>query len=204
LLGTPEVGAKVDIHKLSPALKDVIFLMEPGAIADNGVLYMCADICTTPTSLGDWMNRKIILLSSKDHGESWDYVGPLTTGQDAKDFGYAALTGSSLVRDKDKLYLLITPSGSSSKKNRGHDGTIIAEIADITKAELVRDEKGHIKPVNYLPPKFTMGGLADYHEQNTNGGIIMPQINLETLPVVFQVLSTGEGIQPATAQPGQQ
>ncbi len=201
LIGSESVGAKIDIKRLLPNLDKVLFLMEPGVIAHEGMLYMCADICTTDSSLGDWLNRKIILLASRDHGESWEYVGALTNGDDAKDFGYAAFTGSSLVRDQGKLYLLITPSGSSSKKNRGHDGTIIVEIVDINKAQVMRDAQGHIQPVKYLSAKYTMGGLADYHEQNFNGGIIMPQINLKTLPEVFQVLSTMEGIQPQAQAP---
>lgn len=197
LFGTKEVGAKVVLKDLDPSLKKVLFLLEPGAIVVGDTIYVCADTNTTSSGLGDWGNRKIILLSSADHGQTWKYVGAITDGKDARHFGYAALTGSSLVKDQGRLFLLITPSGSSYKSNRGHDGTMVAEFADISQAKLVRDADGNIAPVKYLGPKFDMGGLADYDEQNFNGGIVMPQINLKSLPVVYRVVSTQQGLLPA-------
>jgi len=111
-------------------------------------------------------------------------------------FGYLTFTGSSLVKVKGKLYLFISPAGATGlfKKNRGHDGTFIIPFKNIAHAELERESNGKLKIIKILKPGKTNGGLADYHEMNTQGGILFSQIDLKASPKVFQIYSTGLNI----------
>ena len=95
-----------------------------------------------------------------------------------------------------RLFLLITPSGAKGlfKKNRGHDGTLIAEFDDIHRARLRRDAKGKLIVLKTLKPDLHSGGLSDYDEKNTQGGILFSQINPKAKPEVFQIFSTRQRI----------
>ena len=194
LFGSSDFPGKVDVTSQDSQLANVKFFMEPGAMEHNGVIYMSLDTNTTASGLGDWRKRRIILVASLDHGESWRYVGTLTTGEDAQHLGYAALTASALVRERGRLFLMASPAGSRSSRNKGHDGTMIFEFADLTQAALVRDPTGHLVPVAHLARQFDMGGPSDYHEANTRGGILMPQIRISAVPDLFQVWATHRGI----------
>ncbi len=194
LFGSKGVSASVDINPMHPDLRNIAFYMEPGVLVDQGVLYVSLDTCTTRSGLGDWRNRRIILVASTDHGQTWSYVGTLTDGDDARQFGYVALTASSLVRDKDRLYLLLTPSGSLKKRNKAHDGTLVVPFQDIARAELERDASGKIVTNQQLACRFDSGGQSDYDGDNHAGGMLMSQVNLKSLPGVFQVWSTNQGI----------
>jgi hypothetical protein len=109
-------------------------------------------------------------------------------------FKYLVFTGTSLVREKDKLYVMATPSGATNKKRQDHDGTMIMEFADIAKAKLVRDNQGAPVVVKRIEVDKQSGGLADYDEQNTAGGIVFPEFSLFGVPEVFQIYSTGQTI----------
>jgi len=200
LFGSKLNKSKIDPNTLHRSLRRNAFYNEIGTIAVNGVIYLSADASTTPTGVGEWGKRKIVLFSSKDHGRSWRYVGTLTDNKDAGDFGYLILTGSSLVREGKRLYLLATPAGKKGLfvKNRSHDGTYAIEFADISKARLKRDKKGKLIVTKIFRPAPGMhsGGLADYDENNTNGGVLFSQIstNKNNRKEFFQVFSTKESI----------
>ena len=193
LFGKPRSRSRINISDLHPSLKNMKFFNEMGSISHKGRLYLSFDASPTRSGLGQWRKRKVILISSGDHGHTWRYVGVLANFSDAKKFGYLTLTGSSLVKVKGRLYLFITPSGARGllKKNRGHDGTIIVPFKNIKKARLHRDLSGKLKAVKILKPGKTNGGLSDYHEKNTAGGILFSQINVKSPPQVFTVYSTG-------------
>jgi hypothetical protein len=44
-------------------------------------------------------------------------------------------------------------------------------------------------------------GQSDYHEYNTDGGLLMPQIKLPDFPHFFQIFETGERLVDATPVP---
>jgi len=205
LFGGVLQGCRMDLNALHPDLKNVVFYYEMGSILEKDVIYLSLDASPTANGLGDWKHRAIVLIASSDHGLTWRYVGTLTNYDDANALGYLTLTGSSLVRENGRLYLLVTPSGAKGLKfkNRGHDGTLVVEFDDIRQARLKRDAKGRLKVVKRLKPEFHSGGLSDYDEQNTRGGILFSQINLKTKPEFFQLFSTGHRIAgaPATANP---
>lgn len=199
LFGNRENKCPVNINTLHPSLNNMSFYNEMGVIVVDGIIYMSLDASTTDNGLGDWKKRRIILISSSDHGQSWRYIGDLTNYNDAKALGYLIFTGSSLVAVKDKLFMLMTPSGAKGlfKKNRGHDGTVLVELTDITKAELKRDRQGKLVIEKWFKPSLNSGGLSDYHEKNTAGGILFSQIDTSVKSIkadFFKVFNTGEHI----------
>ena len=185
---------KFQLNKASPELANIRMITEPGAIIHNGVTYLAMDAGTNETGLGDWKNYRVILLASSDHGASWRYVGTLLDHSDSSRFGYLVFTGVSLVRANGKLYVLATPSGGVKKKNKAHDGTMVIEVTDISRAKVKRDKSG--KPVieRHAVTDGGSGGLADYDEKNTGGGMMYSRLSLLGFPRVFRIYQTGSGI----------
>lgn len=190
----PFAGCRFNIAKADPSLADVKFMTEPSTIMEKGVIYMSLDVGTTESGMGDWEHYRVILLASKDHGKNWRHVGILLDHNDAMRFKYLVFTGTSLVREKGKLFLFATPSGATHKARRDHDGTMIMELADITQAKVARDDGGTPIVVKRINVDKQSGGLADFDEQNTAGGIVLPQFTLLGLPEIFQIWNTGETI----------
>ncbi len=190
----PVAGCRINVAKAHPSLADVKLVTEPGTIVEDGVIYMSMDVGATESGLGDWERYRVILLASNDRGENWSYAGTLLNHDDAMRFKYRVFTGTSLVREKGKLYLFATPSGATDKSNHDHDGTMIMELVDIKRAKVARDGGGTPIVVKRINVEKQSGGLADYDERNTSGGILFPQFSLLGLPEVFQVWNTGETI----------
>lgn len=199
LFGKQEKDSLLDLSTIHPVLKNILWYNEIGSIVVDGVIYLSLDATTTASGLGEWRKRKIVLISSKDHGKSWHFIGKLTDFNDAKKFGYRIFTGSSLVKEGKRLFLFISPSGAKGifKKNKAHDGTMIVEIEDITRAKLKRGLNGKLAIIKWIKPSLQSGGLSDYDEQDTYGGILFSQINTSVRTKnadFFQVYGTGERI----------
>ena len=197
LFGSRASGSRIDLNQLHPNLRRMKFYNELGSIALGGTLYLSMDASSTPSGVGDWKNHKIILIASRDHGKSWTYAGTLVDYDDASDARYLVLTGSSPVKEGNRLFLLVTPSGAKGLfgvKNRGHDGIWIVEFEDIARAKLKRSAKGQLAVLRKIPVNLTNGGLGDYHELNLYGGILFPQINVKSPPDVFQTYMTHQRI----------
>ncbi len=200
LFGSKKNKSKINPNMLNPGLRKNLFYNEIGTIAVDGEIYLSVDASTTPTGIGKWNERKIVLFSSKNHGESWKYVGTLTDSDDAGEFGYLIFTGSSLVKEGKHLYLLASPAGKKGLfvKNRSHDGAYAIEFSDISKAKLKRDKKGTliVSKIFKINSNMHSGGLADYDEQNTHGGVLFSQLstNNKDKPEFFQVFSSNESI----------
>ena len=185
----------VDLTQLHPDLTNILWFNEMGSVVVDGVIYLSLDATTTASGLGEWRKRKIILISSSDHGQSWRYTGTLTNYDDANNLGYLVLTGSSLVKHGASLFFLASPSGAKGifKKNRGHDGTVVIKIEDITRAKLERDKRGELIVRQRLKPVKGSGGLSDYDENNINGGVLFSQLHVDSRSKntdFFQIFST--------------
>lgn len=190
--GPKEQGCKVQPNSLHPSLSENLFYNEIGVLSLNGVLYMSADASTTTIGLGEWKKRKVVLFSSKDHGNSWRYNGVLTDYKDASDFGYNVLTGSSLIERNGKPYLLVSPAGKKGLfvKSRAHAGCYIFSFNDLDHADLRRNFAGRLVVYEEFPVELKSGGLCDYHERNVNGGVLISQVNLKAMPEAFGVYNT--------------
>ena len=182
-----------------PDLADVRMNTEPATIVEDGTIYLAVDAGSTDTGLGEWENYRVVLYASENHGETWRYVGKLLDHKDAKRFGYRVFTGVSLVRVQGKIFVLATPSGAYSKKNKGHDGAMAIEVSNIGQSEVRRDPTGKPLVAMRLEPASGSGGLADYDEQNTAGGVVFSEIQLLKFPRVFRLYQTNERLDVTSA-----
>jgi hypothetical protein len=193
ILGTQKGSPRQNLNILHPDLSNVAFYAEPGSIVVNGVLYMSLDASPTASGLGQWSKRKVILISSANHGKSWNYVGTLTDYADAGDLGYVTLTGTSLAREGKRIFLLATPAGKKGLfQNKGHAGLVVFEFENIRHAKLKRDAKGKLIQIMRLKPNLNSGGLSDYDEKNYNGGVIFCQTDLRKRrdTEIFKIFNT--------------
>lgn len=182
--------SKFKIGDLDASLKKYIVLTEPGSLQHNGRLYLSLQAVRDP-KLGT-NKHDIILLASNDHGETWEHVAVILTAEDAKSFDADWFTGSSLVIEDNRIFLMVCPEIANHAT--GHRGTIIFEFEDITRGSIKRSFDGKPKVIKQLAPRISMGGQSDYDAQNVNGGIVMPQFDLKNLPKAFRLFNTKEKI----------
>lgn len=194
LFGSQDNNCRVNLSALHPDLERMLWYNEIGSIVEDGVIYLSMDGSPTPSGLGDWENRKVVLFASKDHGGTWEYIGTLTDYAAARAFGYLIFTATSLVRENDRLFLVATPAGALEGERKGHDGTYVVEFEDIARGKLERDDDGKLIVLKKLEVYLTSGGQSDYDEQNTYGGIMFSQIDAAARPDFFQVFATKERI----------
>ncbi len=162
-----------DLNALHPDLKNMIVYSEPGALYKDGVIYLALQGYTKTQST-------VFLISSENHGKTWSYIGTLVDKGDAKDLGYQRLVAPSLVREKERTYLFLSPYKPLPV---GHDGTYIFEFEDISKALLKRDKNGSLIVYKYLSPLVKRDnidtGESDYDEHNTYGGIVTSFVDVD-------------------------
>ena len=178
----------IKLSNLHRDLREYIVYSEPGSLCRDGVLYMSLN--------GHYIKEgenigRIVLIASYDHGDTWEYISTLLTPEDAQHFNGIYFTGSSLVEDHGRLFLLACPENPADRMH--HRGTCIFEFEDIKKGKLKRDKNG-LLVLKYIQPTRTSGGQSDYDEQNTYGGIVMAQIDAAAYPEVFQIFNTKENI----------
>lgn len=190
-------GCNQNLGIIDSELSNMVFFNELGTLYFGEKLYLSMDVSPSNTGVGtaqDLEARKIILLSSANHGVNWQYVGILTDFSDAVAHGYVTFTASSLVLKDGIPYLLITPSGSINGENKAHDGSYLVKIDDIDKAKVARDDQGKISFLKIIKPTKTRGGQSDYDEKNTGGGVVMSQIDLSDNIRPFKLYDTFESI----------
>lgn len=181
-------SAKVNVSELHPSLKDYVVLTEPGSLYHQGTLYLSLQAVKLSAGKPQF---DLILLASDDHGDSWRYVSTPLVASQAKAFGGEGWTGSSLVEEKGRHFLMICPEVSKTP-GKGHLGTIVFEFTDISQGQLVGNRNP--KVLVRLKPDLSQGGQSDYDEANVNGGILMPQNDRRNLPRFFRIFRTGRGI----------
>ncbi len=165
-------SVKHNLNSFHPDLKNMVAYSEPGSLYKDGVIYLVLQ--------GHAKNSfRIFLISSGNHGKTWEYLGTLVNQKDAKDLGYLRLVAPSLVKEKGRIFLFLSPF---KPMPIDHDGTYIFEFKDISKSELKRDKNGRLIVHKYLPPSIKgdniNAGESDYDEHNTYGRIMMPQIDI--------------------------
>jgi hypothetical protein len=181
---------KFKIGDLDSSLQKYIVLTEPGSLQHNGRLYLSLQAVRDP-ELGT-NKHDIIMIASNDHGETWEHVAVVLTAEDAKSFDADWFTGSSLVVEDDRVFLMVCPEIANNVA--GHRGTVIFEFEDITRGAIKRSFGGKPKVIKQLAPRLSMGGQSDYDAQNINGGIVMPQFDLRNLPKAFRIFNTKKTI----------
>lgn len=198
---TSNYNARIDLNSLDPELQDIKWYSEAGSVYKDGVIYLSMEGYTTFDSFAgtfseqveQWKKHRTVLFASHDHGKSWEYLGKLTDYNDSEAFGYIIFTASSLAEERGRQFLLLSPSGRLAPGGSGHDGIVIFEFEDISRAKLKRDKNGKLIAIKRIEPNIGTGGQSDYDEQNTYGGILLPQENPNAWPY-FQIYNTKEGI----------
>lgn len=189
----PEDRARQNVNALHSSLRDRKAYTEPGTLVHDGRLYLSLDSFTGP----EVSEFRLILLSSKDRGSSWEYVGQLLDPSDAAWFGYRVLGASSLAEDGGRTFLLVSPMDS-----KGHHGTYVFEFDDVSQAKLRRDSRGHLLVHKYLPVSVPLiaghvnAGESSFHRHNTAGGVVMPQSDIDSAPALGQLFNTGILLNP--------
>lgn len=187
----PYHQTKVDLNQLDPSLSDAVAYSEPGTIVRDGTIYLSL------TLLKPSGPDRIVLLASKDHAKTWCFVSSLVGKKDAEALGYSYLDGSSLAADRGKVFLLAAPGSRRPML----DGTVALEFESLGKGRLKRNADGSLCVAAYFAPQPSIlsehgAGQSDYDEHNTEGGLLMPQINVRAYPEVFQIYQTGRRIVP--------
>jgi hypothetical protein len=188
----PYHQTKVDLNPLSPNLADGVAYSEPGTLVQDGTIYLSL------TLLKPSGPERIVLLASKDHAQTWRFVRVLVDRKDAQALGYSVLDGSSLAADRGRVFLLASPGTRSDS----HDGTVALEFESLCEGRLKRNRDGSPLVAAYFAPQPSLqsgsagAGQSDYDEHNTEGGLLMPQLNIQAYPEVFQIYQTGRRIVP--------
>lgn len=172
-------NCRYNLNRMHPDLADIGWYAETGSIFANGVIYVSLDAVPATEGAARLRKRRIILMSSRDHGANWEYSGTLSNFNDATSFGHVMLTGASLVQERGRIYLLFSPVGliENWQSDRTPREIIAVEFENIAEAKLQRDEIGRLLVSKRFTIKEGSGGSADYHEQNFNGGIVYSRMN---------------------------
>ncbi len=195
-----QTAAKYILNDLNESLKDVTGYSEPGLFYKNGVLYMSLSSFHMNKDLKHLYKRDtVFLLASYNHGDSWEFVNTLIDYKSSRALGYNTMTGTSIAEQDGRVFLLVAPITNK------HAGTLIIEFEDLKTGKLKKDSSGKLLVHKYLKPSlknYYNAGQADYHEENTYGGVVMAQhhnLNLKKdsdpfTTETFFIWSTGEGL----------
>ena len=182
---------KWNIKDFHPNLSKYRVLTEPGSLVVGDTLYLSFQ--AVAASRQTQQKHDIILLASVDHGLSWKYINTLLVAKDAELYEAEGFTGTSLVEEGDRYFLMVCPENFSNYR-QGQLGTVIFEFEDISKGLLKKNKRGDPVLVRYLKTEFSKGGQSDYDQSNVNGGIIMPQSDVRDWPRSFRLYNTNQKI----------
>lgn len=118
---------------------------------------------------------QIFLISSEDHGNTWQYNGVLIGQNDARNLNTPFLTASSLFEENGREFLLVSPVTP-----KGHNGILVFEFENIAEAKLKRDSSSKLILVKRVEPfiEGEFSGCGDYDSKKTYGGIIISQVDI--------------------------
>jgi len=172
----------VDLRTLHPALNQFLAFSEPGGFRDGSRLYLAMQGGNLHPE-----QQTLFLISSPDHGASWNFCGYLATSQEASDLGCSLFTAPALAEEAGRYFLLASPQNAFGWQS----GTYIFEFSDLPAATLFRDDAGKLNVTCFLAPTIstTNAGEAAYHAGNTGGGILFPQLQI-TPSIEFQIWNT--------------
>ena len=181
LTDTANYPVSLNLSALHPSLNACLAYSEPGSIVVNGALYL--SLLCAPTN-------KQVLIRSRDHGQSWEFIATMADSTDAAAQGETSYSASDLVRQGDKFYLILTPVRMRAGADEGYSGCHFFEFADLATGRLKRDAQGRLVSALYIegdPNRFR--GACGYDQQNTGGGILLSELHLEG-PDLFRIYNT--------------
>lgn len=184
--------AKFNFQNIIGKTSNLSTYSEPASLYYNKKIYVVLSYFGTP------FRHELVLISSRDHGKTWEYIGSPLDDKDTKYLNkdYKSFWGVALAEEGEKVFLLAPPIHKKHKKY-SYQGTFIFEFEDIDSAKLKRDSKGNLIVIKYIKRNLSgniNSGQSDYHKHNTYGGIIFPQADLDSAPAVAQIFNTKEKI----------
>ena len=178
------------LNVLHPSLQNIIAYADPAAFVERGRIYMTLSAYTAVGA-----PARIVLISSPDNGNSWQYLGDFMTAVDvaAMDIGYNQMSNAQIVRHDNELYLFAT-LGDDVYTGRG---VFAFEITDLNRAQLARDNDGQISVSSEIllnTENLTNfgGGSATYHPDLKNGVLLSRATQSPDRP--FQIGAFGQEI----------
>jgi hypothetical protein len=201
LFGPPLIESQfsptLELNTLAPStLSDCLFHIEPGAMVYDNDLYF-AFWCLTSANHEEFRTE---LIKSENHGDTWSFVGEMTSSADALPFSALNFTAPSLGTYQGDPILIITPQRTGPGLGgvevvSSYAGCMAVRFADLNAATLERNGSGELQPLATLEGDETLfRGACGYHEENTGGGIVMSQFNLDA-PIFFQGWNTHRLVQ---------
>jgi hypothetical protein len=131
---------RVDLNTLDPSLKNAAAYSEPGALTNDGRLYLSMSALLPRLGLtGISVGHTIILLASDDHGATWRFVRKLLDDTDASRLGCELFDGTSLAHEDGRFFLLASPGHRGADAVRQCcDGLALARRQSILTTSRVR------------------------------------------------------------------
>lgn len=167
------------VSQLDPALASYTAYGDPAAFVDGDLLVVAMTAYGTQNPM---QGRAIILVGSRDHGQSWLYLGTLIGADDfsAIDSGRSGspinrVSAPGFFRHDGQIYF----NASFGTDNTQGLGVWTFRVADLSRAALVRGKKNAIEPLQRITPGdrdttgygATQGGYAE----GLDGGFMMGQ-----------------------------
>lgn len=199
LFGGPQANmadypVAMNLSALHPSLNNGLAYSEPGSLVVQGDLYISL-LCAQ----GLPATNKNVLIRSRNHGQTWEFVATLADPADATALGEISFSASDLVHQGDKFYLLLTPLRERGQPEPLYSGCYFFEFTDLTSGKLKRDAQGRLIPALYIegdPNRFR--GACGYDQQNTGGGILLSELHLEATDR-FQIFKTNQQIETSSS-----
>ena len=150
------------LNRLNPGLQDVVTYSRPSVVYKGGALVMTLSAFT-----GGNAPDRVIMVVSRDHGNSWLYLGAPLQQSDLAAIGpYTRLAGATLIEQGGEVYLAAV-LGDDLHTGQG---TFIFGFDDFSRGLLRRDPKTGAPvllrrvPLNSKAPGPMGGGFAAYND----------------------------------------
>lgn len=161
------------LNRLDPSLQDVTTYARPSAIYKGGLLIMTLSAFTQGTT-----PDRIIMIASRDHGNSWHYVGTVLQQSDIAAIDHTGiLDGATLLQQDGQVYLAAV-LGNAQRRELG---TFIYGFDDLSQGRLRRDPATGVPMIlNQVPLQGSNagalgGGSAAYNDACHAGMLVTAQ-----------------------------
>jgi Tol biopolymer transport system component len=195
LFGSPQIDTTnypvvMNLSALHSSLNTGLAYSEPGSVVAYGDLYISLLCAQGPPA-----TNKNVLIRSRDHGHTWEFVATLADAADATALGEINFSASDLIRQDDKFYLMLTPLRSRGEPEPSYSGCHFFEFADLASGRLKRDAQGRLVSALYIEGDANrFRGACGYDQQNTGGEILLSELHLEATDR-FQIFKTNRQIE---------
>ena len=177
-----------------PELANTLFLNEPTALLrpDGSIDLALMDV----KIIGSAPAPSTVLLRSKDHGASWQFVSTMLAPDDATKVGepVVGFGGQNLFTAGGKEYLLVSPRGDIPNWGGGYRGCLVLPVDDGEAGHVARDALGApivLRRIDTPPTPIRFFGACTYAEGATEMGYAGFMLILESPPRAIRMYRSG-------------